>query len=40
MVQKVLNEGHAVRCKSMDGNTNGLYKHGQRSVREIRLNAT
>jgi 5-methylcytosine-specific restriction endonuclease McrA len=40
MVRKVLNEGYAVRCKSADGNTNGLYKHGHRSVREIRQNAT
>lgn len=40
MVRKVLEEGYAVRCKSVDGNTNGLYKHGHRSVREIRRNAT
>ena len=40
MVRKVLEEGYAVRCRSLDGNTNGLYKHGHRSVREIRRNAT
>lgn len=40
MVRKVLEEGFAVRCKSLDGNTNGLYKHGHRSVREVRRNAT
>jgi hypothetical protein len=40
MVRKVLMECYAVRCKSLDGNTNGLYKHGQRSVREVRHNAT
>jgi hypothetical protein len=40
MVRKVFNEGYAVRCKSLDGNTNGLYKHGHRSVREVRRNAT
>ncbi|MFW5454364.1 hypothetical protein [Thioalkalivibrio sulfidiphilus] len=40
MVWKVLEEGYAVRCKSLDGNMNGLYKHGHRSVREIRRNAT
>lgn len=36
MARKVLGEGYAVRCKSLDGNTNGLYKCGHRSVREIR----
>ncbi|MBC7609273.1 MAG: HNH endonuclease, partial [Polaromonas sp.] len=36
MARKVIVEGYAVRCKSLDGNTNGLYKHGHRSVREIR----
>ncbi|QKE37571.1 hypothetical protein [Ferrovum myxofaciens] len=40
MVRKVLEEGYAVRCKSLDGNKHGLYKHGHRSVREIRRNAT
>ena len=40
MVRKVLEEGYAVRCKSLDGSTNGLYKHGHRSVREVRRNAT
>jgi len=40
MVRKVLNEGYAVRCRSLDGNTNGLYKHGHRSVREVRRSAT
>lgn len=39
MVRKVLEEGFAIRCKSLDGNTNGLYKQGQRSVREVRRNA-
>lgn len=36
MMRKVLEEGFAVRCISLDGNTNGLYKHGHRSVREVR----
>jgi hypothetical protein len=36
MVRKVLEEGYAVRCKSLDGNTHGLYKPGERSVREVR----
>ena len=40
MIRKVLEEGFAVRCRSLDGNTNGLYKHGHRSVREVRRNAT
>jgi hypothetical protein len=40
MVRKVLEEGYAVRCKSLDGSTNGLYKHGHRSVREVRRNTT
>lgn len=40
MVRRVLEEGYAVRCRSLDGKTNGLYKHSQRSVREIRRNAT
>ena len=39
MVRKVLEEGYAVRCKSRDGSKTGLYKHGHRSVREIRKNA-
>ena len=38
MVQKVFKEGFAVRCKSLDGSTNGLYKQGHRSVREVRRN--
>jgi hypothetical protein len=36
MVKRVLGDGYAVRCSSVDGKTNGLYKHGHRSVREIR----
>jgi 5-methylcytosine-specific restriction endonuclease McrA len=40
MIQKVLEEGWAVRCKSLDGNTSGLYKKAERSVREVRRNAT
>lgn len=36
MIHKVLNLGYAVRCSSLDGNTKGLYKPGQRSVREVR----
>lgn len=40
MILKVLEEGFAVRCRSLDGNTNGLYKHGHRSVCEVRRNAT
>ncbi len=37
MVHKVLKEGWAVRCKSVNGKTNGLYKHGHRSVSEVIL---
>ena len=37
MVNKVLRDGWAVRCKSVDGKTNGLYKHGHRSVSEVIL---
>lgn len=36
MIHKVLNLGFAVRCSSLDGNTKGLYKSDQRSVREVR----
>ncbi len=36
MVHKVLTLGFAVRCSSLDGNTQGLYKSDQRSVREVR----
>lgn len=36
MIHKVLKLGYAVRCSSLDGSTNGLYKQGGRSVREIR----
>ena len=35
MVHKVIKEGYAVRCKSVNGKTNGLYKHGHRSVSEV-----
>lgn len=40
MVRKVLEEGYAVRCKSLDGAITGLYKHGYRSVQTIRRSAT
>lgn len=36
MIQKVLKEGFAVRCASLDGEVYGLYKAGHRSVREVR----
>lgn len=36
MIRKVLEDGYAVRCSSLDGEVNGLYKHGHRSVREVR----
>jgi hypothetical protein len=36
MIHKVLNDGFAVRCSSLDGEVNGLYKHGHRSVLEVR----
>lgn len=36
MIHKVLDLGYAVRCSSLDGKTKGLYKPGQRSVREVR----
>lgn len=39
MVRKVLNEGYAVRCRSLDGNTTGLYKQGKKSVLEVRQNS-
>lgn len=38
MMRKVLEEGYAVRCRSLDGRTKGLYKYGHRSVGEIRKN--
>ncbi len=37
MVRKVLTEGYAVRCKSLNTYTQGLYKQGHRSVAEVRL---
>lgn len=40
MIRKALEEGWAVRCKSLDGNTSGLYKKGERSVHEVRRNTT
>jgi hypothetical protein len=40
MVWRVLHEGYAVRCRSLDGTTHGLYKHGHRSVREVRHHKT
>lgn len=36
MIQRVLKEGFAVRCSSLDGEVNGLYKAGHRAVREVR----
>jgi hypothetical protein len=36
MINKVLNLDFAVRCASLDGSIRGLYKIGQRSVREVR----
>lgn len=36
MIRKVLNDGYAVRCSSLDGEVYGLYKHGHRSVRDVR----
>lgn len=36
MIRKVLNEGFAVRCSSLDGEVKGLYKAGYRSVLEVR----
>jgi len=38
MTHKVLDFGYAVRCASLDGKTKGLYKPGQRSVRQVRQN--
>ncbi|MEE1886708.1 hypothetical protein [Pseudomonas carassii] len=35
MIDKVLNLDFAVRCASLDGSVRGLYKKGQRSVREV-----
>lgn len=40
MIRKVLNDGYAVRCSSLDGEVTGLYKHGHRSVREVRRTHT
>lgn len=37
MATKVLHDGYAVRCTSLDGLTHGLYKKGHRSVREVRV---
>jgi len=39
MIRKVLSENYAVRCSSKDGSIRGLYKQGQRSVREVRRHA-
>ncbi len=39
MIRKVLDLGYAVRCASLDGKTKGLYKLGERSVREVRRRA-
>ena len=36
MINKVLNFDFAVRCASLNGSVRGLYKKGQRSVREVR----
>lgn len=36
MIQRVLNDGFGVRCSSLDGEVNGLYKAGHRSVQEVR----
>ncbi|MEE4344164.1 hypothetical protein V2L05_10145 [Pseudomonas alliivorans] len=35
MVAKVFDHDFAVRCASLDGSVRGLYKIGQRSVREV-----
>ena len=40
MIRKVMDLGYAVRCSSLDGSTNGLYKPGQKSVREVRRKET
>lgn len=40
MIRKVLDDGYAVRCSSLDGKTKDLYKHGRRSVREVRQRTT
>lgn len=40
MIGKVINDGYAVRCSSKDGSTNGLYKLGRRSVREVKRYTT
>jgi hypothetical protein len=40
MIRKVLQDGYAVRCSSLDGEVNGLYKPGHRAVREIRRKST
>lgn len=40
MVKKVLDQGYAVRCSSLDRKTTGLYKPGERSVREIKRHST
>jgi hypothetical protein len=40
MARKVLKEGYAVRCASMDGNVTGLYKADQRAVREVKIHST
>ena len=37
MVDKVLRQGYAVRCTSLDGTVFGLYKKDGRSIREVRI---
>lgn len=36
MIHKVLQNGFAVRCSSLNGEVYGLYKNGHRSVLEVR----
>ena len=36
MIGKVLNHGYSVRCSSLDRQTYGLYKPGERSVQAIK----
>ena len=39
MVAKVLSEGYGVRCASLDRKVSGIYKKGQRAVKEVRISS-
>lgn len=37
MVSRVLSQNYQVRCSSLDGETTGMYKQGERSVERVVL---